>query len=66
MLASRAEVSGREGGGGSCPPGAFEPDKSGLWTDLFSLDSVILIGYNDLPLFPIFIFEVDFSESHIS
>ena len=64
MLASRAEVSG--GRGGSCPSGAFEPDKSSLWTDLFSLDSVILIGYNDLQLFPIFIFEVDFSESHIS
>ena len=29
--------------GGSCPPGPFEPDKSSLWTDLYSLDSVILV-----------------------
>ena len=25
------------------PPGAFEPDKASLWTDLSSLDSVILV-----------------------
>ena len=30
-------------GGGAWSPGPVEPDKSSLWIDLFSLDSVILI-----------------------
>ena len=34
---------GGGGQGGSCPPGPVEPDKSSLWMDLFSLDSVILV-----------------------
>ena len=38
---TRAVASG--GQGGSCRPGPVEPDKSSLWMDLFSLDSVILI-----------------------
>ena len=29
--------------GTAVPPGPVEPDKSSLWMDLFSLDSVILI-----------------------
>ena len=36
----------RVGGGGkraAALPGPIEPDKSSLWMDLFSLDSVILI-----------------------
>ena len=44
----RAVASGGGGGGGGAkgtavPPGSVEPDKSSLWMDLFSLDSVILI-----------------------
>ena len=36
----RAVANRGEGGGG---PGPFEPDRSSLWMNLFSLDSVILI-----------------------
>ena len=34
---------GRGGKGAAAPPGPVEPDKSSLWMDLFSLDSVILV-----------------------
>ena len=40
-LLTRAAASGGEGR--QLPPGTVEPDKSSLWMDLFSLDSVILI-----------------------
>ena len=52
-IASRGGRGGRGGGGGGGgaggagppppPPGPVEPDKSSLWSDLFSSDSVILI-----------------------
>ena len=48
---------------GAALPGAVEPTKSSLWMDLFSLDSVI--GYSNLQLFAIFMFEVDFSETSL-
>ena len=43
-------------------PGPIEPDKSSLWMDLFSLDSVMLII---VQLIAIFIVEVDFSETYL-
>ena len=52
--------------GGSFPPGSVEPDKSSLWMDLFSLDSVILIVVtckNCLPFSSAF--EADFSERYL-
>ena len=61
---------GRERGkGGSCPPpspGPVEPDKSSLWVDLFSSDSVILVIVTcSNSEFAIFILEDDFSETYI-
>ena len=40
---SRAVASSGGGQGGKLPPGPVEADKSCLWMDLFSLDSVILV-----------------------
>ena len=61
----RAVASGGARGNSSPPPlRPVEPDKSSLFIDLFSLDSVILIN-SDLQLFAIFIFGVDFSETYL-
>ena len=53
--------------GTAVPPGPVEPDKSSLWMDLFSLDSVILIvvtcNYYCLPFS--FHIEVDFLETYL-
>ena len=61
---------GRGGGyGGRGPPpspGPVEPDKSSLWVDLFSSDSVILVIVTcSNSEFAIFILEDDFSETYI-
>ena len=47
MLRAVANEGGGGGGlggkGAAVPPGPVEPDKSSLWMDLFSLDSVIFV-----------------------
>ena len=61
----RAVASGGARGNSPPPPlRPVEPDKSSLFIDLFSLDSVILIN-SELQLFAIFIFGVDFSETYL-